>query len=282
MLFYFDETGDQGFVEEIISKEFYGAIVGIAINESDGKQMEHEFAQLLKKIDPNKYKKLHCTEIFRNDQNIEILNGAYEILEKSNNFAIINEAAYSVGVKKYYDLVNSLLSSIPLPQYLKLNIKNKKVKLYNELLEGIIVKLECFAELNACSEIKMISDYKDIQSQKESKNILEDLKSSGFIHTQKIYNTETKRVLERKISTSFDSRINIKRIAEMEFLDYVHPLLFVADFLGFELLRHFRKKMKFKSGIQFHSNDMIDGFRLKNKVEFIGDNYFSDAVYKPD
>jgi hypothetical protein len=231
------------------------------------------------------YKKLHCTEIFKEDNNEETRQKMYKILMELKEYIIFHEGAYSVGVKQNDEFLSRCVEKYTpdRPDHIKINKNKSRSRLYTTLIEGIIVKLEEFANIEGESEVYMISDKVDPQIQKESKELLSKLKSPISSVTAKSFNTKTRQKAEINYNIEIQGELaKFEKVKSISFEDRVTPLSFAADFICFEMLRHFRRKMKIHKPINFHSEEIMDGFQLKHKVAFLGDNYFSDTVYSPN
>jgi len=285
MLYYFDETADQGYVDKTSTLDEYGVLVGLAIPEWKKESFEKKFDEVLFFLQQHDFKKLHCTEIFKKDSNEDIRKEMYKTFMEMDEYIIIHEGAYSVGVKQNDEFLRDNLEKfIPnRPDHIKIRKSKDRTRLYITLLTGIIVKLEECANIEDESEVHMISDRVDPQIQKKSNELLSKLQIPNSSVTAKSFNIKTCQKTEIKYKIEIQGEITkIKKVKSISFEDRVTPLSFAADFLCFEMLRHFRRKMKINKPIKFHSEEIMDGFQLKHKVAFLGENYFSDTVFWPE
>lgn len=286
MFYYFDETADQGYVDKTTSLDEYGILAGWAFPEIHKDKFEAKINEVLSSLRNRGFKKLHCTEIFRNDQNEEVREQLYQILLDLEEYIIIHEGTYSVGVKQFESQIAEHSTQIPTntPEHIKIIKTQERTRLYTTLLTGVIAKLEEAAISEDELEVHMISDRVDIPIQEEAQQLLEELSESKRTVTAKIFNTETQKREDKsydfEMKSSFEFKI--KRVKSISYVENVNPLTFAADFICFEMLRHFRRQMKIQRPILFQSPDVLEGFRLKHKVAFLGDAYFSDLVYKPN
>lgn len=286
MLYYFDETADVGFVDRTSSLDEYGIIAGWAFPERCKSKYEMRIEEVLSRLRGLGYKKLHCTEVFRNDENEDIKQELYRILTEFEEYVIIHEGAYPVGVKEFEASVNNHqpASHATVPDHIKIIKRQQRTRLYSTLLEGVIVKLEECATLENEPEVHMFSDRLDTSIQEESADLLEWLGLTKSTVTTKAYDTLNGHRVDRTytIEMKSDFKFEIERVKSISNVSDVNALSFVADFICFELLRHFRRKMKLQKPIKFQSPETLEGFKLKHRVAFLGDNYFTDLVYAPE
>jgi hypothetical protein len=168
------------------------------------------------------------------------------------------------------------------PDNIKIHVFKERIRLYISLLTGIIFKLEEFAILKGEKNVCMISDRMDQGIEKEAHNLLKELRSEIQEVTANSFDIQTGRSAKRSFNIISNGDLTVvRKVADIIYLTDVTLLSFVADFICFELLRHFRKKMKIQQPIKFHTLESLEGFQLKDKVAFLGDNYFSDMVFDP-
>lgn len=285
MLYYFDETADQGFVDKSTSISEYGVLAGLAFPDRKKEEIEDKIGSVLAAHIQQDYKKLHCTALFKGDSNQELREALYQVLLETEEYLIIYEGQYSVGVWQNEEALHEAIEANKpeIPNHIKIIQFKDRTRLYITLLTGIIVKLEECAIIENESHVHMVSDWIDEKVQKESLNLLADLQSKTKEVVARSFNLETKVRKEQRYQICCESEFSkITRVKDIAYLEEVTLISFAADFICFELLRHFRKKMKITNPIEFHSDDSLQGFRLKNKVAFSGDGYFSDLVYKPN
>lgn len=284
MLYYFDETADQGFVDRTSSLSEYGIVAGIAFPERVKETLEELIESDLNQHLDSDYKKLHCTEIFKDGENEGLRQALYSTLQGFQEYLIFYEGQYSLGVKDFEESTSNILEQHKpsVPDHIKIQRPKERTRLYISLLKGIIVKLEESAVLEGEEEVFMISDHVDQKVQKEAKDLLTDLQSDTKEVVTHSFNTETKVRTTKKYTVEIQSELStVSRVKDISFLPEVTSVSFVSDFICFELLRHFRRKMKVQQPIKFHSDESLEGFPLKHKVAFAGENYFSDLVFDP-
>ena len=170
-----------------------------------------------------------------------------------------------------------------LPENIKIIRNKERTRLYTTLLEGVIVKLDECARLENELEVHMFSDRIDTAIQNESLELLSYLKTSKYTVVNRAFDTSTKQRIDRSLKMEFKCSIpiEVEKVKSISFLEEVEPLSFVADFICFELLRHFRRRMKIEKLIKFQCPEVLDGFPLKHKIGFLGSTYFTDLVYRP-
>jgi len=286
MLYYFDETADQGYVDKTSSLDEYGLLAGWAFPDRNKEVFEAKLAPILSCLSPCDYKKLHCTELFKADANSFLRDDLYCFLLNLKEYVIIHEGAYPLGVKQQEQVANEILRahSPRVPDHIKVKRRQDRTRLYTKLLTGVIVKLEECAITEGESRVYMISDRLDKTMQEEAAKLLEYLRSSKHTIVAKAYDMNAKRPLTRTMeieTTSPDISTKIERVKCISYVDEVTPLTFIADFICFELLRHFRRRMKIETPIKFQSLAVLEGFPLKDKIAFLGDDYFTDLIFRP-
>lgn len=286
MLYYFDETADQGYVDKTSSLDEYGLLAGWAFPDRNKALFEAKLAPVLSHLSSCDYQKLHCTELFKADANSSLRDGLYRLLLNMQEYVIIHEGAYPLGVKQQEQVANDILRAHPqrVPDHIRVNKHQDRTRLYTELLTGVIIKLDELAIVEGESHVYMISDRIDKAVQEEAKQLLEYLSLSKHPVIAKAYDMNEKRPLKRTMEieiTSPDIRTKIDRVKSISYVDEVTPLTFIADFICFELLRHFRRKMNHERPINFQSPEVLEGFLLKEKIAFLGDDYFTDLIFRP-
>lgn len=286
MLYYFDETADQGYVEKTSSLEEYGLLAGWAFPDCNKATFEAKFAPILSSLSSRGYKKLHCTEIFKDDANSTIRDSLYNILLSLNEYVIIHEGAYPLGVRQQEQVTSDIFRAHPpaFPDHIKVKKSKGRTRLYVTLLAGIIIKLEECAIKEGESDVHMISDRIDEAMRDETAELLAYLSILKHPVVAKAYDMLTKQQLTRTYeieTTSATFSTKIERVKTISYADGVTPLTFVADFICFELLRHFRRRMKAERPIKFQCPEVLDGFPLKDKIGFPGSNYFTDIIFRP-
>jgi hypothetical protein len=286
MLYYFDETADQGYVNKSSSLKEYGLLAGWAFPDRNKSAFEAKVAAVLSQLSSSGCEKLHCTELFKDNANSSLRDGLYQLLLGLEEYVIIHEGAYPLGVKQQENVASEILRSYParVPDHIKVKKRQDRTRLYTTLLTGVIVKLEECAIREKEQEVYLISDRVDDAMQEEAEELLEYLSSSKHTIVAKAYDLNTKRPLTRTMkteTTSPDISTRIERVKVISYIEDVTPLSFVADFICFELLRHFRRQMKVTRPIKFQSPEGLEGFPLKHKIAFLGTDYFTDRIYRP-
>jgi len=70
--FFFDESGEKGFVDLNYEPELFGLIAGIVFPSRNLPVLESKVSMIFRKLDSKDVEKLHATEIFAGGQNSEI------------------------------------------------------------------------------------------------------------------------------------------------------------------------------------------------------------------
>jgi hypothetical protein len=286
MLYYFDETADQGYIDKASTLDEYGILAGWAFPDRNKEAFESKLSVILSCLPSCDFKKLHCTELFKDDANNSLRDDLYGFLINLTEYVIIHEGAYSLGVKQQEQAGKKICKAHPfmVPDHIRVKEPQKRTRLYTELLPGIIVKLEQCAIRERESQVYMISDKLDKAMQNEADEQLKYLRSSKHVKVAKAYDTNAQRPLTQTIeieTTSPDINTKIERVKSISYVDEVTPLTFVADFICFELLRHFRRRMKIERPIKFQSPKALEGFPLKDKIVFLNSDDFTDHIFSP-
>ena len=285
MLYYFDETADQGYVDKTSSLEEYGILAGWAFPDHKKATFEAKFSEVLSSLRSLGYRKLHCTEVFKDDNNMATREKLYELLLGLEEYLIIHEGAYPLGVRQQEQVVSDIdrAHTPALPEHIKLIKSKDRTRLYITLLTGVIVKLEECAIIEGEPEVHMVSERIDKAIQDEAMDLLSDLSSSKHTVMARAFNTSTREPMSRsmEVETKASVSTKIERVKTISYVEEVTPLTFVADFICFELLRHFRRRMKVERPIKFQCPEVLEGFHLKHKIAFLDSAYFTDLVFNP-
>ncbi len=283
MLYYFDETADQGYIDKATNLEEYGLIGGYSIPSRNRSNVERLLYPIYKKLEKRDFPKIHCSQIFKDDNNEDIKQELYNFFQSQNELLIVYEAQYLLGVKNHKEMLQKIIKEhANVPKHIKMSSNKKRIRLYNNLLIGVIIKLEEIACIEDESEVLMISDHVDKKLAEEAKKTLAKLQSKVSHVTAKGFDTKNNLILRQhsKIETKSELR-NYERVKEILFEEKPTPLTFAADFICFELLRHFRRKMKGENVIRFHAPEILEGFPLAHKIASSNKNYFSDNEFNP-
>lgn len=98
LYFFYDESGDKGYLRSKPEPHDFCLIAGFVLPENDLTEFSNKLKILFDKIKIDDIKKLHATEIFKDNQNQEIKTEFIEIILNEQNLKIICSSLYSLGV----------------------------------------------------------------------------------------------------------------------------------------------------------------------------------------
>ena len=278
--FYFDEAGEKGFLEGDFSPEVFGLIAGIALPTRNVAAMNEELQDIFKELDCTGVNKIHATEIFKNGANKTIKDRFFSYMATKEEWLLVYEAIYPKG----YIIFNSKSpkrNTTENERY-KPSSNPKKERLYNHLLEGIIIKLDEICKIEKSTDLLMITDHIDKRLLKEALNELNYLKQDEHIHKSSAYDTvEDKLVFQTLTSKIEGFDIAVTNIQTIEIENSPSYLTLAADILTNSLYRHFTFKISNRDAIRLNSNHAIEGFELRSRVALTDDNYVMDSLYCP-
>lgn len=281
--YYFDESGEKGFLDANFSASDIGLIAGIAMPARIVETFESEVRSILSHLDMSGVDKEHAIELFKNGKNQNIKSQLLDFLLNRDEWLLVYEAVYPRGLFKAEELRRNLLerrkSTNPRMQRSK---NEKRIRIYTELLKGVIVKLDYVCRMEGSSDLIMISDRLDDGIHKEALETLDYLKQK--VHTRKItgFDTETRQVVHGKVESRVEGiDLSVRHVSDVKTESAPSSLILVADILSNALYRHLQSAIAVNPGIRLHSNAAIRSFHLAERVAFIDDNYIVDILYSP-
>jgi len=96
--YYFDESGEKGFVKEGFDKTTIGLVAGIALPSIHVPEIERDLSDILSKLNTSNSNKIHSTELFENEDNRKIREKLLEYLSNTEEWLLIYEAVYPLGL----------------------------------------------------------------------------------------------------------------------------------------------------------------------------------------
>lgn len=279
--YYFDESGEKGFVTSEFTTADIGLVAGIALPSSDVASFEADISHILAKADSSQSEKFHATELFKDGANAAVKAELLEFLSAREGWLLVYEAVYPLGLYRHEAVRVSLLEpQKPKAPRVKLSGNKTPTRVYTELLEGIVVKLDEACRLEGSSSVAMVSDRIDKGIFKEATAKLEYLKEE--IHTEKAsgFDTETKKVVHGYVTSKvigFDSVVRF--VTEIATETTTSTMTIVADIIANTLYRQLKAASQAQPGVRLHGHAALEGFALKHRVAFIDDNYIMDTLY---
>lgn len=99
--YFFDESGEKGFISPGVTSEPFGLIAGYAFPASAFSKIENNLKNIFAELDCSDINKLHATEVFKNDKNRHVREQFFDYFDGISELLIIYEAIYPQGVFKY-------------------------------------------------------------------------------------------------------------------------------------------------------------------------------------
>lgn len=281
--YYFDESGEKGFVSPDCDPVRFGLIAGIAIPSRNMPQIQSKLNALFSKIDMQDFDKMHATEIFANGKNAETRNQLFDLIVKEEELLIICEAAYPKGVANDSEALQEIIESHkPRDPRVKVSKRNQKKRLYNILLEGIIVKLDEMCRIENSTDLIMITDRIDEGIWKEAKAVLEYLSALEHIQIVTGFDPELNKVLKGAIKTKVEGiDISVKHIKSIQIEKNSSSLTLASDIVCNSIYHFLGSKIGAGLYPRLNAKTTFQGFPLADKIPFLDDNYITDSLYAP-
>ena len=259
--FYFDEAGEKGFLEGDFPNEAFGLVAGIALPTRNVIQMNEEIQEIFKELNCENVEKIHATEIFKDGNNKVIKEKFFSYLTQKEEWLFVYEAMYPKGYMEFNK--TKPVSTLAKNPRFKRSQNKKKERLYNHLLEGIIVKLDKICNIENSSNLQMITDCIDKKLLKEAMSELEYLKQDEQKSTSSAFDILNNKVVFRTLTSKIEGYdLAIKNINTIEIEEIPSYLTLAADILANALYRHLTFKIAKEGSVRLHSHAAIEGFIL--------------------
>ena len=286
--YFFDEAGEKGFVREGFTLKDIGLIAGIVIPSSHISEFENSVSKILSELNISDVEKVHSTELFRDKENRKVRDELLDYLSKKEGWLLVYEAVYPLGIYQNKKRGSEILNKYkPINPRVKISKNKQKIRIYNYLLEGAIIKLDEICRIENSQNLIMISDRMDQRLQEEAKERLNYLKEKEHRREVTGFDTVTKEVVSEEISSRIEGLdISVKYIDKIEFIDTISlkesPMIVTADIIANTLYRHIKSVIKSTDDIlRLHSKKVVKGYILRDKIVFLGDGYIRDVIYTP-
>jgi hypothetical protein len=281
--YYFDESGEKGFVGAGFTIEDIGLVAGIALPSGDVARFEADVSCILAKADSSTVKKLHATELFKDGANASIKAELLGFLSARQGWLLVYEAVYPLGLYRQELSTNSILDQYKQKDpRVKVSGNKAQTRIYTELLEGIVVKLDEVCRLEGSSSVAMLSDRIDKGLFKEATARLNYLKEETHANSVSGFDTEANKVVHGSVTSQvigFDSTVRFVTETTTEYT--TSTMTIVADIVANTLYRQLKATSQAHAGIRLHSHAALEGYALKPRVAFADDNYIVDTLYAP-
>lgn len=282
--FFFDESGEKGFVDLDCEPELFGLIAGIAFPSRNLSALESKVSPIFGKLDSNDFYKVHATEIFSGGKNSEIRDELFDLIIREKELLIISEAAYPKGVAISKNILDSAIEKNK-PKNPKVNISKhqEKVRLYNTLLSGIIIKLDELCKIKDSTDLLMITDRIDRGLWKEASELLKYLRASEHVRIVTGFDPELNKVLKGEIRTKIkgDFDIAVKHIKGIEIGEQPSKLTLVADIVCNSIYHFLQGQIAPGIYPRLNAESTFRGFPLASKIAFLDDNHMYNNLYSP-
>jgi hypothetical protein len=282
--YYFDESGEKGFVREGFSVGDIGLIAGIALPSRCVPEFESSISKILSNLNTLDVKKIHATELFSDEKNIKVRDELLEYLSKKDEWLLIYEAVYPLGIYQSKKMESEIFNKHkPVNPRVKISKNPQKSRIYNSFLEGIIIKLDEMCKTEKSPNLVMVSDHIDQGLHKEALEALGYLKKKEHRKTVTGFDTVTNKVASRDILSKVEGiDISVKHIDTIIIDSTESPLTITADIIANTLYRNINNVIKTTNKtVRLHSEKALEGYVLKNKTAFLGDDYVMDNLYAP-
>ncbi len=281
--YYFDESGEKGFIKEGFEKSDIGLVAGIALPSKYISEFEGSISSILSKLNTSSSNKIHSTELFSNEENRKVRDELLQFLSSSEGWLLIYEAVYPLGLYQNEKETAAIFDQHkPIKPRVKISKNQKKNRIYNSLLEGVIIKLDEMCNIEGSTNLVMVSDHIDSGIHKEALETLGYLKEKEHRKTVTGFDTVTKEVVSKDILSIVKGiDISVKHIKSIEVDSSESPMTITADIIANTLYRHVNEKISCDEDLRLHSRKAIEGYILESKVAFLDDNYVMDNLYAP-
>jgi len=281
--YFFDESGEKGFLKADFLKTDIGLIAGIALPSRCIAQFDAEIGMILSKLDLSSADKVHATELFNVGGNIAIRDEVFGYLSTKTEWLLVYEAIYPYGLFKKHSKIKDIIdSNKPINPRVKVSKDQSKMRIYNILLQSVIIQLDQICRIENSTELIMLSDMIDTGIYKEALKTLAYLKER--IHTKQIigFDTIDKKKVSRKIVSevkNFDA--TVRHIKTIIVENEPSNMTFAADIIANTLYRHLKDNVVKMNFPKLHGPAILEGFILKDRAACVGENYFTDNFYSP-
>lgn len=281
--YYFDESGEKGFLDSNFSASDIGLIAGIALPTRIVGAFESEVNTIISHLDIHGVDKRHATELFKDGKNQAVKEELLNYLCRRDEWLLVYEAIYPLGLFRNEESTQQLfVKHKPDTPRVKVSKNEKRLRIYSVLLEGVILQLDEVCRIEGSSSLLMISDRLDEGIHKEALQTLNYLKQEVHIHRTSGFDTETRQIVHSSVESyikGFDAVV--RHVSDIETETSPSCLTIVADIVSNTLYRHLKSVVEANPNVRLRSNAAISGFQLANRTAFVGDDYFSDTLYSP-
>ena len=237
----------------------------------------------MSKLNISAVDKVHSTELFNDEGNRKIRDELHEYLSAKDEWLLVYEAVYPLGIyqneKLTLDIFNEHKPDNP---RMKVSKNPQKKRIYNSLLEGIIIKLDEMCRIENSSNLVMVSDHIDFGIHKEALETLGYLKEEEHRNTVTGFDAVDKKVVSKDILSRIEGiDVSVKHVNTIEIDSTTSSMTVAADIIANTLYRHIKSKIEINETLRLHSPKALEGYVLKSKAAFLGNDYVMDDLYAP-
>lgn len=280
--FYFDESGYKGNVSEKPNEYDFCLVSGFAIKTANIHTFSAKLRNIFQDIVLNPGEKLHATDIFKDNKNLNIKTQFIDLINKSDLY-ILHSAIYCIGfyssLKTFEEITKP--SNDSADSRIKPSGIHKNENIYFKAFTDVMVKIDVLCEDNNVAKLNLISDRIDESIKKECQKILVEINKNITEKEYTGFDTVDKVVVSRSIKMQLQGfDMNVNHIKELK-IDYANSeLTIAADIITNLLFRHIKYKIDngFSGGL--NGTDIFKDFLLKDKIAYLDDNNFYDKMYK--
>lgn len=281
--YYFDESGEKGFIKEGFSNNNIGLVAGIALPSKSVPKFEGAISKILSKLNTSSSNKIHSTELFANEENRKVRDELLKYLSNSEGWLLIYEAVYPLGLyQNEKEITDIIVQNKPKTPRVKIAQNPQKNRIYNSLLEGVIIKLDEMCTTEESTNLVMVSDHIDSGIHKEALEVLGYLKEKEHKKTITGFDTVANKIVSKDVLSKVEGiDVSVKYVKTIEVDSSESPMTITADIIANTLFRHINKKITCHADLRLHSRKAIEGYLLESKIAFADDNYVMDSLYAP-
>jgi hypothetical protein len=94
LFYYFDESGEKGFLNSNFYESDIGLIAGIVLPARVVKEFELGASAILSRLETRGVDKKHATELFKDGKNLDVKNKLLDFLCNRDEWILVYEAIY--------------------------------------------------------------------------------------------------------------------------------------------------------------------------------------------
>lgn len=281
VLYYFDESGDFGYLDKEPPAGSFGVVAGFAFPASHGDEYSRILNELYLTLETTGCDKIRSAFVFVGNRNKEIFDKYLDFF-LDNQLLIIYEAICLRGAYKNKmeldDIIKRNTTTTKENNIITIT-KDEQDNMYHDVLKGIIIKLDTMCSLEGNNSLSMVSDNIDKKILKISKRNLNDLSKKDYNRSYKMFDKSKRQNFTSKITIRTDfPDMDVKYVKEIGITTDNGPA-FAADFVSNSIYRHLKEKIKTGHANKLHAKEIMEGYPLIKKIVFLNDEDMTDKIY---